>query len=106
MCRCFRCRARARAVQGQGFWTTDMVDARSSYNWCVIMSEGRPDGRTSSYWNRVAANNWRYAKRHGYGFRYSRISENRCPHPQHGRRAAAWCKVPTRASAITRVPPR
>lgn len=74
----------------------------SPFSWCVVTSEGRQDGHPSlhDYILGVAAVNYAYAQRHGYGFRFARPSENRCPHPRLGRRAAAWCKVPVVADVI------
>jgi len=63
--------------------------------WCVVTSEGRSENVPvmRNYLLSIAAANHDYAQRHSYLFRYAQLSENRCPHPRLGRRAASWCKI-------------
>ena len=71
--------------------------------WCLVQSEGRSDTTAAGslpYWRLLPRINRLYSVRHGYGFRFAQLEENRCPHPRHGRRRAAWCKIPAVAMAL------
>jgi len=68
-----------------------------SWPWCLAMVESRADNATA-IWSLASAINREYAGAHGYGFyraRLPRPSSGRpaCVHPQHGARAASWCKL-------------
>mmetsp|Transcript_15873 Transcript_15873/g.31893 ORF Transcript_15873/g.31893 Transcript_15873/m.31893 type:complete len:103 (+) Transcript_15873:158-466(+) len=77
-----------------------LLSTVEDWPWCIAMFDGRPANNPKSYWAAAPVLNWEYAEQHAYGFTFAHLIGNQCHHETHGRRRAAWCKIPAVAQVL------